>query len=264
MFLGGRPRKKESIAGALPDHPDAVICCIARDEELYIEEWITYHLKLGFNRVYVYDNNLDKPLLIEKPRVTIIPFPGAHQQLPAYRHFHKYYGTLHTWCAFIDVDEFIVLRKHPTITDFLRDHCKSGAVNLNWFHYGSSGHLVYEDKPVLERFQLRSKTMNPHTKTIVRLEHMETMDSPHYVQLKQGFFQRDPRGRIFYGPFNDGKDDIACINHYFVKSMEEFLRKVDRGRASQGGKYDPKKDFQRFDLNQVLDRSALDFDRKKN
>ena len=25
------------------------ICCIARDEDRYIEEWIAYHLKLGFD-----------------------------------------------------------------------------------------------------------------------------------------------------------------------------------------------------------------------
>jgi hypothetical protein len=35
----------------------AVICAIALDEELYIDEWIRYHLLLGFNHIYVYDNS---------------------------------------------------------------------------------------------------------------------------------------------------------------------------------------------------------------
>lgn len=33
------------------------IICIAKNEDLYIDEWIQYHLKIGFDRVFVYQNN---------------------------------------------------------------------------------------------------------------------------------------------------------------------------------------------------------------
>lgn len=30
------------------------ICCIAKNEDRYIHEWIAYHLKLGFDKIYIY------------------------------------------------------------------------------------------------------------------------------------------------------------------------------------------------------------------
>jgi hypothetical protein len=47
------------------------IVCIAKNEDLYLEEWVNYHLKLGFDRIYIYMNNWrtnyhnDKVTLIE-------------------------------------------------------------------------------------------------------------------------------------------------------------------------------------------------------
>ena len=36
------------------------IVAIARLESPYIIEWIEYHLKLGFDKIVIYDNNWDK------------------------------------------------------------------------------------------------------------------------------------------------------------------------------------------------------------
>lgn len=33
------------------------ICAIAKDENFYIEEWIRYHLKLGVDQIYIFQNN---------------------------------------------------------------------------------------------------------------------------------------------------------------------------------------------------------------
>lgn len=33
------------------------IVCIAKNEDNYIDEWIKYHTKLGFDYVYVYQND---------------------------------------------------------------------------------------------------------------------------------------------------------------------------------------------------------------
>ena len=30
------------------------LVCIAKDEDNYIDEWLKYHLKLGFSNIYVY------------------------------------------------------------------------------------------------------------------------------------------------------------------------------------------------------------------
>ena len=33
------------------------LVCIAKDEDEYIKEWIEYHKKLGFDNIFVFENN---------------------------------------------------------------------------------------------------------------------------------------------------------------------------------------------------------------
>jgi hypothetical protein len=33
------------------------LVCIAKDEDLYLQDWIDYHLKLGFDDIHIYQNN---------------------------------------------------------------------------------------------------------------------------------------------------------------------------------------------------------------
>ena len=35
------------------------LVCIAKNEDNYIKEWITYHKKLGFDDIFIYENDLD-------------------------------------------------------------------------------------------------------------------------------------------------------------------------------------------------------------
>ena len=35
----------------------SALVCIAKNEDHYIDEWLRYHLKLGFGRIFVYQNN---------------------------------------------------------------------------------------------------------------------------------------------------------------------------------------------------------------
>lgn len=241
----------------------AVICAIARDEGNYIDEWITYHLKLGFDAIYVYDNS-DANDLAELPgkwpgKVHVIHFPGNQRQMAAYDTFIQEHRSNHTWAAFIDVDEFIVLRRHPTIKHLLRERCGCGALALNWYLFGSSGEADYSPDPVLKRFQHRGQHLNPHVKCIVRLQDAYTMFNPHVPILRRPMVTRDTQGRPVNGPFNPaGTDDVAVVHHYFVKSRGEFERKRARGRADNPELRDPG-DFEAHDLNDVHDASAWEF-----
>jgi hypothetical protein len=38
------------------------LVCIAKDENQYFDEWIRHHLKVGIDRVILYDNNSKKPV----------------------------------------------------------------------------------------------------------------------------------------------------------------------------------------------------------
>jgi len=54
---------------------DAVVCAIALNEDLYIDEWITYNMALGFSHIYIYDNGetlKDKKSQIKYPFFTFL------------------------------------------------------------------------------------------------------------------------------------------------------------------------------------------------
>ena len=39
-----------------------VVCALAKNEHLYINEWVAHYIKLGVDHIYIYDNDdLDKP-----------------------------------------------------------------------------------------------------------------------------------------------------------------------------------------------------------
>lgn len=239
---------------------DAVICCIALNEQLYIQEWINYHIKLGFAKIYVYDNSDDNNMLyIASHNIIVIHMPGTCKQLDAYSHFLNHYGMIHTWCAFIDCDEFIVLKQHKNIRDFCLQYLHSGALGINWVLFGSNNELKYVDKPVLERFTKRQSGINEHIKCIVCCADTIGFINPHVPILQMGTYIKDIRNNKIDWAFNYiGSDDICQINHYFVKSKEEFMTKIARGRADTTI-HRSEEEFNTHDYNDIDDYTALNF-----
>jgi len=240
---------------------DAVICIIVLNETGVLDEWIRYHRSLGFSKIYVYDNSPDFELKEWPSRyegfLHVFHIPGKVMQLTAYNHFLSTFREHHTWCAFIDADEFIVLKKHPDVVAMLEEHCKEGALTLNWYMFGSSGKLNYEPEPVTKRFQLRAKNIDKHIKTIAHMKSVQTMGIHEcYVMIKGT--AHDTNGNIVIGPYNpDGPVDVAVIHHYNAKSLEEYHWKIARGRADNGDTRTIEQFYEADrDANEVLDTSA--------
>ena len=61
----------------------------------------------------------------------------------------------HTWLAFFDVDEFLVLKKHDTINDFLMSHLPMGSLAISWYIFGTGNRDLYAPLPVTKRFMYR-------------------------------------------------------------------------------------------------------------
>jgi hypothetical protein len=155
------------------------VVCIAKNEDPYIEEWVAYNLKLGFDHVTVYDNGQTLEWLPSRfpDYVTVVPWAGAASQVTAYNDFLARHGDVDLWAAFIDVDEFIVLKRHPDIKSLINE-CSAGhggALAINWVFYGSSGHLEQTSQPVTQRFTHRGVGIDPHVKCIVYIPHVASM-----------------------------------------------------------------------------------------
>lgn len=238
-----------------------VVCAIVKHEDAYLDEWIAYHLKLGFDAVHLYDNSDDNAAKKFQERypgaVRVVHCPGRMRQLPTYMHYCCF--SKDEWVALLDADEFIVLKKHASIRELLAGVGDDvGAVCLNWYMFGSSGERARRPGPVLLRFRRRAARVHPLVKSIVRPDRVLAMLNPHVPALVVGGC-RDPSGRPVSGPeHHHGSADVAVIHHYFTKSREEFVAKMERGKADLAEKRRIE-EFDAHDFNDVEDDSAWRF-----
>jgi hypothetical protein len=261
-----------------PKWNNAVICCIAKNEENYIIEWILYHLEMGFYRIYIYDNNNNKNQLpkylskhrlypLIKKKIRIIYFPGKMRQFLAYNHFVKYVSHLWRWVAILDCDEFITIKDLNLlpISKFLSKHCRQGSLAIHWRLFGGNGHTKYQNKNVTNRFTKCERNLNVHVKCISVCNHISNILSPHNPLLKNQYKQHDCLGRLCNGPLNNiGLDEPNVgiyINHYFCKSIEEWNHKRNKGMADNlnirsDNEYEP------HNKNEIEDLFANNFYKK--
>jgi len=244
----------------------SAICCVALKEEDYIVEWIAYHLLLGFNAIYIYDNSDDNCLRYfhgaHQGRVCVRHFPGKGQQNSSYNHFLETNKKDFTFAAFIDGDEFIVLKTSRYINPFLESKNIEAGVAINWSMFGSNFRESVGSGGVLQRFVRRSAALDECVKCIVRLDSVDEYSHPHYPTKRRGAI-RDAKGRSVKEWSNpDGDDSEIVIFHFWTKSKEEFFRKITRGKATSGDfRPEPFLSFYEFNLraNQVYDDTALRF-----
>jgi hypothetical protein len=229
------------------------LVCIAKNEDPYIQEWVDYHIKLGFHKIFIYENDWESK--IKNENVVTVPTPGVVQQLPAYNNFIRQYRNDYDWAAFLDVDEFLVLKKHKTISNFISDYKNEDAIGINWVLFGDNGLTSSEEFSVIKRFTKRGTIPNEHIKSIVNLKKVGYM----HVHNPNGKSVDTNFKRIDNSPFNhNGPIDVAQINHYFCKTKDEFVKKRDRGRADTGTFRDIS-DFAQHNKNEIEDLFAYNF-----
>jgi hypothetical protein len=247
-----------------------VIVCIAKLESNYIEEFVKYHIALGFSKIFIYDNE-DTPVyekLLEKYSdfIFVIHFPGYIKQYPAYYHFinNYLYNSNITHVSFIDIDEFIVLKQHTNITDFIKTFIKDDCqgIAMNWRFFGSSGLTEPSNIPNTIRFTKCQMTGNKHIKTIFKKDHLKALNTCHDIILDQGYV-KTTAGDIVIGPFNYNIDfNYVQINHYKCKTLKEYRFIRSRGRSDNDTidvNYNPDIDFIQYDLNETTDLTAYNF-----
>ena len=222
------------------------LCAIQRNEARSLLEWVAYHRLLRFDRIVVYDNESTdgSPALLDglarlgalthrfQPTGDVLP-----PQQAAYRDALLRCDT--EWALFIDLDEFLVLKADATVQAFAsRFAADVGAVALHWRVFGSAGRETYDDAPVIERFPRAAEidhSVNTHYKSLVRpafLRHMHV----HHADLSQGAHVNadgDPLDLATPGRARPVATARAQINHYCVKSREEFDWKKRRGAADR-------------------------------
>jgi hypothetical protein len=216
------------------------LCCIAKDEDLFLKEWLTYHALIGVEHFFIYDNLSAVPIAqlldgwASPARVTVIRNPEELTQGVVYTHCLQHYGNEFKWIAFLDVDDFI--RLSPTageladIRIFLAEFEPYAGVGLNWRMFSSSGHDITPPAPVIGSYT-RTFGDDAHIKSVVQPAKVCGCAGPHAFHPNAGEYAvnaaRFPIPPGF--PFTVPATDKAAINHYFYKSRQCFAHKIAKG-----------------------------------
>ena len=105
-----------------PNRLEICLCAIGKKENLYVEEFVEHYKKLGYDKIFIYDNNDKndenlKDVLykeLSENYVSIIDFQG-------YRGF-----------SFFDIDEFLEINNNKSIKEFLSDKKFKKCYNIFW------------------------------------------------------------------------------------------------------------------------------------
>ena len=233
------------------------LVCIAKDEDRYIEEWVSYNKKLGFDEIVMYQN--DWKCQLDLPYLKKIDFPGKHKQMEAYRHFTTNYRNQYDWAAFFDCDEFLVLKKHKTIHDFIKEYDNPYGIGVNWQFFGANGQMNRGEhtNSLLKQFTKKQKDVDQHIKSILNLKSNSVMSLPHNPNSPLMSTDRV----MFTGPFNkSGNIDVAQLNHYHHKSYEDWLLRCQRGQSDHCPTKKPEQwEKEKFVFCDVEDYGAINF-----
>ncbi|MBV9784347.1 MAG: glycosyltransferase family 2 protein, partial [Acidisphaera sp.] len=240
--------------------PRKMMCIMAaaRNEGIYLLDWIAYHRSIGVEHFFIYSNNNDDgsddllALLAEHGEITWIDNhvdAGVRPQLKGYGHALSIMPEIldYRWTLCIDIDEFFGFdtKRFGSLQDYVNwqeaDHVD--AIALSWLMFGSNAESRWRDEPIWERMTRRE--LKPHiaVKSLFRTNRFRHSWC-HFPVPPPGFPPitfLDSAGDLHCAPGQNRdqnmslspRADVAWISHYYARSAEEFLWKKARNTGDQ-------------------------------
>jgi hypothetical protein len=214
----------------------------------YLIEWLDHHRSIGIDHFFIYDNDSIVPIsesikdVLFNSDITIELIHGR-TSLPDLNvqeeSFTKFLSAIqesklphYDRVAFIDEDEFIICENND-IKETLKNYISYPALALSWLMFGSSGLINQTPEPQMKKFIKRStRYYEPNTiiKSIVNPYLVKDIINPHAFSYHFGNCVNVNKVPIegYYAP---PVHQIAWVNHYWVRSREEWLIKLAKGNA---------------------------------
>ena len=157
---------------------NVVICAIAKNENLYLRDWVEYHKQLGVDRIYLYDNNdingerfeeviqdyinsryvvvfdrrgIEKGLVFDENNINLQNkcYVETYNNLQIYSNYK--------WIFFIDIDEYIYV-KEGTLAEYLNSekYKDFDTIVFPWVIYNDNNKLKYEPGKLKQRFPTKA------------------------------------------------------------------------------------------------------------
>ncbi len=247
-----------------------------RNEAIYLDEWVRYHRAAGADHLFLYNNFSEDDYAdvlkehIEAGYVTLIDWPFKPASPGADEDCIKRTIGRYEWVGFIDADEFVVIKDGSSIAEYLQAFPKAPAVGLHWYYFGSNGHKARPSAWVIDSYTRRELTPNRHVKCFVRPECVSQYRNSHNWFYRNGRLAVNENGKSIFGTISKPTAQTAWINHYYVKSLEDYMAKskqkstLDAFGMVYNSRTDEKRDEAMQKDNIVEDLSAANYYRKRS
>ena len=229
----------------------------------YIRDYVEYHIKLGFDKIILIDNNetdgpnpMDQLIGLEQ-FINYEDARGNHdsnRQNKLNTEMYRKYWKEFDWLFFSDDDEYYVLNKDNNIKEYLSrpEFTNAEVIAINWKMMNDSGLVHKDSRPVFERFteacpvnmfmKFQSIPENNHVKSAVRCDREDIVFiHPHYPIANTRLNTVNGSGKQVPGrsPFQVPDYELIELRHYMYKTVEEFVHnRIGTERYYKNAKYD--------------------------
>lgn len=237
------------------------IVTIVKDEQLYLDEWIKYHLDMGVDHIFIvedYDSKSHESITSKYDNVTLMSVKDiltddeleyafkakvTKEDNPQHLYFKKAISNVkrmrkYDWCFQIDVDEFIELNEkdvglNATIVSVMRQFNEYDAVLLQWKCYGATCNVFMPD---YSKTTVRETFLKPSPKGVLHCR------KPDHWSKRAIFNLHRYEESFYYTVHQPSKECCLCntrfdkdrtswcydkifLRHYITKSLEEYVWK---------------------------------------
>lgn len=223
------------------------VCIRAKNEQKIICDWVNHYLKLGFDKIFIYDNMSEpsiesslkeKNLLNDKIFIKIDYIPHSNQPV-IYQECINENKDL-DWLLLCDADEFLWI-KEETIKNFLSKFSEDTCTLLiNWLVYGTSNLEKYDrSKSVFEQFIMREQYYhfwNRFVKSFVRPKLIEKIGTVHVTynnnhkvcNIYNNILTMNDPNKCDYRDMNLNDNTPLVLTHYMTLDFESMQHKFKR------------------------------------
>ncbi|GKA55417.1 glycosyltransferase family 92 protein [Tanacetum coccineum] len=204
------------------------VCTMVRNQARFLDEWVTYHGRIGVEHWFIYDNNSDddieetiESLVGRGYKIIRQAWPWIKTQEAGFSHCALRARDHCEWVGFIDVDEFLHLPSGVHLGSIISNQTSSrpevAELRISCLNFGPSGLTQVPPQGVTIGYTCRLGMPERH-KSIVRPDKLSPtlINIVHHFDLKDGFKHVDINR------------NLLVINHYKFQVWEVFKEKFYR------------------------------------
>lgn len=226
------------------------ICSLGKKENKYIREFVEFYWKHGVDNIFLYDNNdiggekFEEVIkdYIDEGFVKLRNWRGTKKtQFKILDDCYAKNKNNYDWFLIYDIDEYIHLNNYSKIKDFLNekkfDNCTK--IYLNWVVHTDNNQIHYENKSLFERFpeveknaKEKNNGVTHRVKCILRGQHpYGNVSCWDLVSDKyKGCNGYGDEAQLINRAYMNNTDfENYYIDHFYSKSLEEFVKKLNKG-----------------------------------